>query len=98
MDTTYNKGDADFKEALKKIAKRFKGKGGGPDAETLINACKHDINLGYVTLWSDNNDITNLINRSRRYILMMKDYGDAIEFRIDRKGFRSCCHAFKVAR
>tara|TARA_R100001594_G_C3874125_1_gene224228 strand:- start:41 stop:337 length:297 start_codon:yes stop_codon:yes gene_type:complete len=98
MSDVYNKGDKDFDKALNRIAKRFKGKGGGPDAETLINANKHDINLGYVSLWSDNNDITNLINRSRKYILSVRDYGETVEFKMAKGGFRSCCHAFKVGK
>ena len=94
----HKKEDADFNKRIKEIAQRFKGKGGGPDAETCINANKHDLNKGYVSFWSDNSDITNLLNRSKEYILEVEDYGDTIQIKLDKSGFRSCVHSFKVAK
>ena len=93
----YKKGDKDFLKDIKKIARRFKGKGGGPDSETAVNAHKQDIQDGWVWFWSDNSDITNLISRSTGYILEVKDHGETVGMKMDKKGFRSCCHAFKVS-
>jgi hypothetical protein len=98
MKKVYKQGDADFLKNIKKIAKRFKGKGGGPDTETCINANKHDLNLGFVSFWSDNSDITNLLKRSKKYILEIQDFGETVQILIDRKGFRSCVHSFKVGK
>lgn len=93
----YKKGDENFLKNIKKIARRFKGKGGGPDSETAVNAHKQDIQDGWVWFWSDNSDITNLISRSTGYILEVKDHGETVGMKMDKKGFRSCCHAFKVS-
>ena len=95
---TYKKDDKNFLKNIKKIAKRFKGKGGGPESESAVTANKQDIQDGFVWFWSDNSDITNLIARSTRYILEVIDHGHAVGMKIDKKGFRSCCHAFKVSK
>lgn len=98
MDTIHKKGDENFLKNIRAIARRFKGKGGGPDSESGINAHKQDINDGYVWFSSDNSDITNLITRSAGYILELRDCGDSVIVKMDKKGFRSCCHAFKVSK
>jgi hypothetical protein len=98
MKKVYKRGDKDFFDKLKKVAKKFKGKGGGPDAESAVNAHKGDIKEGYVTFWSDNSDITNLLTRSRKYVLAVEDYGETVCIRMDKRGFRSCIHAFKVGK
>ena len=98
MKKIYKKGEPDFRENIKKLAARFKGKGGGPDAESAVNAHKQDISAGYVTFWSDNSDVANLLLRSRKYVLEVQDHGELVEIRMDKKGFRSCIHAFKVGK
>ena len=98
MKKIYKRGDPDFFKNLKKVSKKFKGKGGGPDSESAVNAHKSDIKDGYVTFWSDNSDITNLLTRSRKYVLVVEDYGETVCIKIDKKGFRSCVHAFKVGK
>ncbi len=94
----YKRGEESFLKNIKKVAKRFKGKGGGPDSETAVNAHKQDIQDGWVWFWSDNSDITNLITRSSKYILELNDHGETVGMKIDKKGFRSCYHAFKVGK
>ena len=95
---TYRKGDDNFLKNIKKIARRFKGKGGGPDSETAVSAHKQDLQDGWVWFWSDNSDITNVITRSIGYILEVRDHGETVGMKIDKKGFRSCYHAFKVSK
>jgi len=94
----YTKGEKDFRKNILSVSKRFKGKGGGPESESGVDAHKEDIKDGFVWFSSDNSDVTNLIHRSYRYILELKDFGDAVVVKMDSKGFRSCCHAFKVGR
>lgn len=98
MDQIHKREDPDFTLRVKEIAARFKGKGGGPDAESAVNVHKQDLSAGYVTFWSDNSDVTNLLTRSRKYVLEVRDHGEAVMIKMDKKGFRSCIHAFKVAR
>ena len=94
----YKKGEVDFNKNLDKVAARFKGKGGGPDAESAVNTHKQDLAEGYVTFYSDNSEITNLLTRSRKYVLEVDDFGETVCIKIDKKGFRSCIHAFKVGK
>ena len=93
----YKKGEPDFLKNIKSVAKRFKGKGGGPESESAVNAFKEDLKDGFVWFWSDNSDVSNLIARSAKYILEVNDFKDTVSIKMDRKGFRSCCHAFKVS-
>jgi len=94
----YKKDDKNFLKKIKTIAKRFKGKGGGPESESAVTANKFDLQDGFVWFWSDNSDITNLISRSSAYIIEVYDCQYTVGIKMDRKGFRSCCHAFKVSR
>ena len=86
---TFVKGQKGFDKELKKIAVKFKGKGGGPEAESAVVACKMDIKEGYVWFWADNSDITNIISRSKKYILEVRDCNETIGMKIDRKGFNA---------
>jgi len=94
----YKKGDEDFQKNVLAVSKRFKGKGGDADSESAINAHKQDIQDGFVWFSSDNSDVTNLITRSGKNIIELTDNGDCVIIKMDKKGFRSCCHAFKVAK
>ena len=94
----YKKGEKDFRKNILAVSKRFKGKGGGPESESGIDAHKEDIKDGYVWFCSDNSDITNLISRSYKYILELHDCAESVIIKMDAKGFRSCYHAFKVGR
>ena len=98
MEEDIKRDDPRFKAKLQEIRKRFTGRGGGPDAETAVNAHKQDLKEGFVYFWSDNSDIATVIKRSAAYILEVKDCDETVRFKIDRKGFRSCCHAFKLSK
>ena len=95
---TYRKNEKDFLKNIRTVAKRFKGKGGGPESESAVSSNKGDLKDGFVWFWSDNSDVTNLIRRSTDYILEVTEYEENVSIKMDRKGFRSCCHAFKVSR
>jgi len=90
--------DKNFHKILEEIRNRFSHTGGSPDSETILGWNKQDYKEGYVGLWSDNKDVANLISRSRQYILEVVDYGYAVDFKIEKKGFRSPIHAFKVGK
>ena len=79
-----NREDANFEKKLDELKHRFAGVKKNAD--------------GFVTFWSDNSDITQLISRSSGYIVSVLDCGETVRFHVDRKGFRSCYHAFKLSK
>ena len=81
----WKKGEEGFEAALQDIASRYKGLGGGPSSESSVHASKQDIREGYAWFWSDNSDVSNLIQRSRDYILEIRDHGDNISFKLEGK-------------
>ena len=91
------KGDIDFEKKLRELEKRFTGRKKNFESETAINVNKYELNQGYVTFWSDNGDIAKLIKRSKGYILSVNDHGDSATIKMDKRGFRSCFHAFKIS-
>ena len=60
----WKKGEDGWDDALQDLAHRYKGLGGGPDSESSVHASKQDIKEGYAWFWSDNSDVSNLIQRS----------------------------------
>jgi len=96
MIKKYKKSDPNFKNILKELEERFKGRGGDPDAETHVSNNKLDMKDGFVWFGSDNCDVANLIKRSAKYILEVHDGEFNVHFKMSRDGFRSCVHAFKV--
>ena len=94
----YKKNEPDFQEKLQELHARFKGKGGTPESESAINNNKYDLKDGFVWFYSDNCDVSKLIQRSDSYILEVRDHGHSVDFKMDKRGFRSCINAFKVNR
>ena len=94
----WTKGQEGFDQALEKIAERYKGLGGGPTSESSVHASKQDIKEGFAWFWSDNSDVSNLIQRSKDYILEVRDFGDNISFKLDKNGYRGPIYAFRPDR
>ena len=92
------RGEPGFEQKLEELQKRFSGVKKNAESETAVNVNKQDLKDGYVTFWSDNSDITQLINRSSAYIVAVMDCDETVRFHLDRKGFRSCYHAFKLSK
>ena len=93
-----NREDANFEKKLDELKHRFAGVKKNAESETAVNVNKQDLKDGFVTFWSDNSDITQLISRSSGYIVSVLDCGETVRFHVDRKGFRSCYHAFKLSK
>ena len=94
----WTKGEEGFEKALQDIANRYNGLGGGPNSESSVHASKQDIREGYAWFWSDNSDVSNLIQRSRDYIIEVRDHGDNVSFKLDKKGYRGPIYAFRPDR
>ena len=98
MRERVNREDSNFEAKLDELRQRFAGVKKSAESETAVNVNKQDLKDGFVTFWSDNSDITQLISRSAGYIVSIMDCGETVRIRMDRKGFRSCYHAFKLSK
>jgi hypothetical protein len=91
----WKRGEEGFEAALKDLATKYKGLGGGPDSESSVHASKQDIKEGFAWFWSDNSDISNLIQRSKDYILEVRDFGGNVSMKLDKTGYRGPIYAFR---
>lgn len=81
---------------LKQIAERWKGKSGGPEAETTIADSKLDKDCVHV--WSCTSDIAKIIDRCGSAIINITESSDGVGFEIHRSAFRGASYAFKVLK
>ena len=81
---------------LNEIKLRWKGKGGGPEAETTIADSKMDKECVHV--WSCTSDVAKIIDRCGAAIRKIKEDNDGVAFEIDRSAFRGAPYAFKVLK
>jgi len=81
---------------LQEIAERWKGKSGGPEAETTIADSKLDKDCVHV--WSCTSDVTKIIDRCGNAILKIREDNDGVAFEIHRSAFRGAPYAFKVLK
>lgn len=81
--------------SLNDIVKMFKGKGGDPEAETIINDSNGDKKNGSVFVWSNKNDASKIVERCKNSIKSCKLVGDGVQLEIDRKAFRGIVCAFR---
>ena len=98
MRESIKKGDPGFESKLEELEKRFSGVKKNFESETAVNVNKYELGEGYVTFWSDNSDITQLLRRSKGYVEAVLDCGETVRLHLDRQGFRSCYHAFKLSK
>lgn len=94
----WTKGEEGFEEALNDLAARYKGLGGGPHSESSVHASKQDIREGFAWFWSDNSDVSNLIQRSKDYILEVRDFGGNVSMKVDKRAYRGSIYAFRPDR
>jgi len=81
---------------LNEIKLRWKGKGGGPEAETTVVDSKMDKDCVHV--WSCNSDVSKIIDRCGSAIRKIREDGDGVSFEIHRSAFRGAAYAFKVLK
>lgn len=87
-------------KSLDEVYSLFKGKGGGVDAESIVNDSKHDPNT--VSVWSCTHVIAKLIERCKKDIVSYDVIFDlegnphGCQLEIDRKAFRGVHYAFRI--
>lgn len=86
------------------VHKKFKGKGGGPDAESILVDSNFDKKQGYVTVWTNKKDAAHLIERCKECIIDFHETspgdekdGGGVMLKINRKAFRGIVYAFRKA-
>ena len=86
-------------ELLKETAARFKGKGGGPEAENTVIDSKLDKKMdGTVSVWAMGGTVARIINRCGPAIKAMRIEKEGVSFRIDKSAFRGVTYAFKIVK
>lgn len=84
------------KPTLDEIIVMFSGKGGNPDAESVLvdnNTDKKED--GTVSFWSNKNDAAKVIKRCKNAIKRYELVGDGIQLTIDRRAFRGILYSFR---
>ena len=86
-------------ELLQEVAARFKGKGGGPEAENTIVDSKIDRKSdGTVSVWAMGGTVSKIIGRCGSAIKYMRVEKEGVSFYIDSSAFRGVTYAFKVMK
>ena len=80
------------------VIKNFKGKGGDPEAESIIIDNNTDKKDGYVTVWGCNHNIAKIAERCRKHIIKIEGDQDGVSLIIFRKAFRGLVYAFRTAK
>lgn len=88
---------------LKQIAKQFKGKSGGPEAESILVDSNMDKKDGFVSVWSNRHDLTKIIERCGPAIVSYKVMGDmnkggGVQLLIKRSAYRGIQCAFRNSK
>ncbi len=86
------------KGQLKQIKLRYKGKGGGPEAESHVCDSKLDREDNIVRVYSTTSDVAKILDRCGSAIVSVKDDGEGVALEIDRSAFRGIAYAFKVLK
>lgn len=80
---------------LDDVLEQFKGKGGNPEAESILNDSNFDKKEGTVSFWSNKADAAKVIERCRNSIISFMMVGCGVQLTIDRKAFRGAHCAFR---
>lgn len=83
---------------IEQIYENFKGKGGHPESETILNDNNSDKKDGFVVLWSNKVDAAKIIERCKADIISFKMVGDGVQLQVARKAFRGVHCAFRKSK
>ena len=84
-----------MKISIDEAYNRFKGKGGNPESESILNDSNGNKQEGIVYFWSNKCDIAKIIDKCGKAIKSCEVVGDGIQFTIERRAFRGMHGAFK---
>lgn len=81
--------------SLNEVKEMFKGKGGGPEAESVLLDSNFHKKEGVVTLWSNKADAAKVIERCGSSVISFEVRGDGVSLVINRDAFRGIHCAFR---
>lgn len=82
-------------KTLKQVRELYHGKSGDIESESILVDANADKKDGFITIWSDNNDIAKILDRCSSMVLEYKEQGGGYSIKINRKAFRGLSYAFK---
>lgn len=86
------------KPTLDELVALFKGKGGGPEGETVLVDNNEDKKDGFITVWSDTASAAKIIQRCKKDIIDYNYESDGVMLKIDRRAYRGSWCAFRSTK
>ncbi len=86
------------KKIYEKVMKKFKGKAGGPEAESILVDNNEERKSGFIEVYAHGKNAAKIAERCWPAITQVKFEGEAVTFRIRRSAFRGIHTAFKIVR
>ena len=86
------------KPSLPEIKQHFKGKGGGPEAESHIIDANADKKEDFVWFYSNKADAAKVIDRCSKDIIEYSFLDSGVQLKIARKAFRGLEFAFRTTK
>ena len=86
------------KELYEKIQKKFKGKAGGPEAESILIDNNEERKSGYIDVYAHGKNAAKIAERCWPAITKVTFSHEAVTFRIKRSAFRGIHTAFKIVK
>jgi len=86
------------KKIYDKIIKEFKGKGGGPEAESILVDNNEERKTGLIEVYAHGKNAARIAQRCWPAITKVRFEGEAVFYTIKRSAFRGIHSAFKVIR
>jgi hypothetical protein len=85
-------------QEINEIKLRYKGKGGGPEAESHVCDSKLDKDDNIVRVYSTTADVSKILDRCGSAVKKISDDGEGVAIEIDRSAFRGIAYSFKVLK
>jgi len=81
-----------------KIIREFKGKGGGPEAESILVDNNEERKSGLIEVYAHGKNAAKIAERCWPAITAVKFEGEAVVLTIKRSAFRGVHTAFKIVK
>ena len=86
------------KKIYNRIMREFKGKSGGPEAESILVDNNEERKSGLIEVYAHGKNAAKIAKRCWPSITAVKFEGESVTFTIKRTAFRGMHTAFKIVR